>query len=73
MGPCGHHVVVVVVVVVVGKRGKKLIHHISYKTIVEMQPSERFQELKKKELCFQCLYPATKKNHDGYRKAKRVI
>jgi hypothetical protein len=30
-----------------------------------MKPSERFQELKANNLCFQCLYPGAKRNHEG--------
>ena len=30
-----------------------------------MKPAKRFQVLKNKNLCFQCLYPGAKKNHEG--------
>ena len=50
---------------VITKGGKKLVHYFSCEKFVKMKPSERFLELKSKNLCFQCLYPGAKSNHEG--------
>ena len=47
------------------KSGKRLIHYFSCERFVKMRPGERFQELNRKNLCFQCLYPCAQKNHEG--------
>ena len=38
----------------------KLIQYFTCKQFVEMTPADQFQLLKKKGLCFQCLYPGAK-------------
>ena len=40
-----------------GPRGSSLIQYFVCKKFVEMNPSQRFRELRSKGLCFQCLYP----------------
>lgn len=50
---------------IITKGGKELIHYFSCEKFVTMKPAERFQVLKNKNLCFQCLYPGAKKNHEG--------
>ena len=50
---------------VITKRGKELIHYFSCEKFIMMKPEKRFQMLKDKNLCFQCLYPGAKKNHEG--------
>ena len=43
-----------------GPGGIKLIQYFTCKQFIEMTPADRFQLLKKKCLCFQCLYPDVK-------------
>ena len=43
-----------------GGGGIKLIQYFTCKQCVEMTPADRFQLLRKKGLCFQCLYPGAK-------------
>ena len=47
------------------KSGQELVHYIACETWSKKTPAERFQLLKDKDLCFQCLYPGKKNNHDG--------
>ena len=44
-----------------GPNNSKLIQYFSCEKFVSMSPSERFKELIKKKLCFQCLFPGA--NH----------
>ena len=43
-----------------GRGGIKLIQYFTCKQFVKMTPADRFQLLRKKGLCFQCLYPGAK-------------
>ena len=43
-----------------GPYGKKLIQYFSCETFVKMSPAQRFAELKRKGLCYQCLFPGAK-------------
>ena len=43
-----------------GPGGIKLIQYFTCEQFVEMTPADRLQLLKKKGLCFQCLYPGSK-------------
>ena len=43
-----------------GPGGIKLIQYFTCEQFVEMTPADRFQLLRKKGLCFQCLYPGAK-------------
>ena len=52
-------------VTMTSKAGQDLVHYIACEKWVNMTLSERFQELKNKDLCFQCLYPGKKNNHEG--------
>ena len=52
-------------VINVTNKGKRLVHYIACEKFVKMKPSERFHELRQKNLCFQCLYPGFKGRHDG--------
>ena len=40
-----------------GPYGKMFVQYFSCKTFAESSPAERFQQLKKKNLCVQCLFP----------------
>ena len=50
---------------ITSRKGKEIIHYFACDKFANAKNSERFQMLKTKELCFQCLYPGLKKNHDG--------
>ena len=50
-----------------GPRGTKLIQYFSCKKFIEMSCAERFEELKRKNLCWQCLYPGARKDHGKHR------
>ena len=43
-----------------GPGGSKLIQYFSCKEFVDLKPFDRFQLLKRKGLCYQCLYPGAK-------------
>ena len=43
-----------------GRGGIKLIQYFTCKQFVKMTPADRFQLVRKKGLCFQCLYPGAK-------------
>ena len=43
-----------------GPYGKKLIQYFSCQVFAQMSPGQRFEELKKKGLCHQCLFPGAK-------------
>ncbi len=45
-----------------GPYGKKLIQYFSCEIFVQMSPGQRFEELKRKGLCYQCLFPGAKIN-----------
>ena len=44
-------------VTTVTSKGKRLVNYIACEKFVRMKPSERFNELMRKNLCSQCLYP----------------
>ena len=48
------------------RRGNKIINYFSCEKFVSMSVSERFEELKRKGMCFQCLTPGMKANHTGF-------
>ena len=52
-----------------GPRRTEIIQYFACKKFVEMTPKERFQELRRKRYCFQCLFPgasqSTSKHNDG--------
>ena len=52
-------------VTTVTSKGKRLVNYIACEKFVKMKPSERFNELISKNLCFQCLDPGFKGRHDG--------
>ena len=45
-----------------GPRGTEIIQYFACKKFVEMTPKERFQELRRKGYCFQCLFPGASQN-----------
>lgn len=49
----------------VTRRGTRVINYFSCETFVNMTVKQRFEELKRKHLCFQCLAPGFKVGHDG--------
>ena len=49
----------------VTRRGTKVINYFSCEKFVNMTVKQRFEELKRKHLCFQCLAPGFKVGHDG--------
>ena len=56
-------------IAIAGPRRTEIIQYFSCKKFVEMTPKERFQELRRKRYCFQCLFPgasqSTGKHSDG--------
>ena len=48
------------------RKGNKVINYFSCEKFVNMSASEKFEELKRKGLCFQCLTPGMKANHTGF-------
>ena len=52
-----------------GLKGTKIVQYFACQKFVEMAPKDRFQELKNKGCCFQCLFPGASqdkgKHHDG--------
>ena len=49
----------------VTSKGKLVINYFACKKFAEMSPKKRFEELKSKKFCFQCLTPGLKANHEG--------
>ena len=45
--------------------GNQIINYFACEKFVKMSTKERFEELKKKKLCFQCLMPGKKPKHEG--------
>ena len=52
-------------VATVTARGNLIINYFACEKFAKMSPKERFDELKKKDLCFQCLSPGLKAKHAG--------
>ena len=52
-------------VATVTARGNLIINYFACEKFAKMSPKERFDELKKKNLCFQCLSPGLKAKHAG--------
>ena len=52
-------------VATVTARGNLIINYFACEKFAKMSPKERFDELKKKNLCFQCLSPGLKVKHAG--------
>ena len=50
-----------------GPRGSSLIQYFACQNFVEMTPAQRYQELRSKELCFQCLYPGANQSYGPHR------
>ena len=52
-----------------GPKGTKIVQYFACQKFAEMAPKDRFQELKNKGYCFQCLFPGASedkgKYHDG--------
>ena len=46
-------------------KGNAFINYFSCEKFVKMNPKQRFEELKRKKLCFQCLTPGLKVGHEG--------
>ena len=53
-----------------GPSGMKLIQYFVCKKFVEMSPEDRFQTLKSKGLCTQCLFPGAKWNKGKHKEGK---
>ena len=53
-------------IVTITSKGKQIINYFSCEKFVKTSPKERFSELNKKNLCFQCLTPGLKFKHPGY-------
>ena len=49
----------------VTRNGKSIINYVSCKKFVDMSPKDRFNFLKQKKFCAQCLTPGIKSNHQG--------
>ena len=49
----------------VTKRGNTVVNYFACEKFARMKPKERFEELRKKKLCFQCLTPGLKLGHEG--------
>ena len=47
------------------KRGNLIVNYFACDKFAKMSPKERFEELKRKNLCFQCLTPGLKAKHEG--------
>ena len=45
--------------------GNSIINYFACEKFVNMSTKQRFEELKKRNLCFQCLTPGLKANHEG--------
>ena len=57
-------------VATVGPRYSKVIQYFACKRFVDMTPDERFHELHKKGLCFQCLLPGASSRDEKHKKGK---
>ena len=53
-----------------GPGGCMLIQYFACKKFVEMSPAERFAELRKKGLCYQCLYPGAQRNQGKHKEGR---
>ena len=53
-------------VVTISEKGKSIVNYFACKTFVDMNPKQRFEELKRKNSCFQCLNPGLKRSHKGF-------
>ena len=53
-----------------GPAGTKIIQYFTCRKFVEMSPTERFNELRRKGLCFQCLYPGAMQNVGKHKDGK---
>ena len=53
-----------------GPWGSKVIQYFTCKKFVEMTPLDRFQALRKKGLCFQCLFPGAERNKGKHSEGK---
>ena len=52
-------------VATVTRRGNLVINHFACEKLAKMSPNERYAELKRNKLCFQCLTPGLKAYHEG--------
>ena len=48
------------------RKGNLIVNYFACEKFVKMTVKERFQELKTKKLCFQCLTPGLKAHHEGH-------
>ena len=53
-----------------GANGSKLIQYFCCKIFVEMTPANRFSELIKKYLCFQCLFPSATRSQGNHKEGR---
>ena len=53
-----------------GPKGSKLIQYYSCRVFVEMTPSQRFNVLKKKGYCWQCLYPGALRSNEKHKEGR---
>ena len=53
-----------------GPRGSKLVQYVACRVFVEMKPAERFQFLKSKGYCAQCLFPGADKTQDKHKEGR---
>ena len=53
-----------------GPQGSKIVQYFVCKKFVDMTPSNRFAELKRKNLCYQCLFPGAQLSTGKHREGK---
>ena len=53
-----------------GPRGTKIVQYFACKTFTEMTPSQRYQTLRSKEFCVQCLYPGANQNSGKHKEGR---
>ena len=53
-----------------GPQGTKIVQYFACPTFAKMSPQERFNELKSKGLCFQCLYPGARMDQGKHKEGR---
>ena len=53
-----------------GPRGSKIVQYFACQRFVQMSPAERFNELKSKGLCTQCLYPGGRQDYGKHKEGQ---
>ena len=53
-------------VITTTRKGNSIINYFAWEKFVKMNPKERFDELKRKNLCYQCLTPVSKARYEGH-------